>query len=157
MNYTIDNGNINKNNNDNDNYIDNNDKTDRTYVHSINNDSNIHNFNENIEATRLAYIEKISKISENIDIKDKNHEKINENINENDNSDIDKRLNMIENTIKTENEKILKNEKDHKLKIKKNMKLEVKNPVPQGDFGVLPPVPPLKNEKGVRSNTKGEK
>jgi hypothetical protein len=139
--YTIDD--VDKNNNDNDDYIDNNGK-------------NINILNENIEATRLEYIEKISKISENIDTKDKNHEKINENINENDNSDIDKRLDMIENIIINENEKTLKKEKDHKLKIKKNMRLEAKNPVPQGDFGILPPVPPLMY-RGVHLNEKGEK
>jgi hypothetical protein len=122
------------------------------------NNYNVNALNDDIEASRLEYIEKISKISENIDLQQinseiKTHENnISEMISSGKDIDIDERLNIIENTIKNENEKILKIEKDQKLKIKKNVKS-----VPQGDFGVLPPIPPFKNEKGTELGDKGDK
>jgi hypothetical protein len=134
------------NNNSNDNY----DENDRKNNHTVN------ALNDDIEASRLEYIEKNSKISENIDLQQinseiKTHENnINEILSSGKDIDIDQRLNLIENTIKNENEKILKIEKDQKLKIKKSVKS-----VPQGDFGVLPPIPPFKNEKGAEPGVKG--
>lgn len=133
--YTID-----IDNDDNDNYNENDHKDNH----------NVHALNGGIEASRLEYIEKKSKISENIDLNQINSENTHEN--KSNDIDIDTRLKIIENAMKNENEKILKIEKDQKLKIEKSVKS-----VPQGDFGGLPPIPPSKNEKGVEPGVKGDK